>query len=164
MRVKTHMGLERFEVRFFFGEKFTKIDLALKVVIKNLSKVVWGLSVKFSRIWMKNFVVVKIHMGTPLEWKILLRSKNFQLHFRSKPNKSPKKLSLKIGYKIPWTYVRLILKFFHPHQKSYGFKRLFVNGVFVRRLETVTSNRLRFQQQVASEIAQKLPKESLWCF
>ena len=40
MRIKTLMGLERFEVRFFFGEKFTKIDLALEVVIKNLSKVV----------------------------------------------------------------------------------------------------------------------------
>ena len=39
VRVKTLMGLERFEVRFFFREKFTKFDLALKKVIKNLSKI-----------------------------------------------------------------------------------------------------------------------------
>ena len=158
------MGLERFEVRFFFSRKITKTDLALEVVIKNLSKVIWGLSVMFSRMWLKNFFFVKSPMGTPLEWKILLRSKKNHFHFRSKLNKSPKKISLKIRYKIPQTHVLLILKFFDPHQKSYGFKRLFVNGVFVCRLEIVASNRLRFQQQVASEIAQKLPKESLWCF
>ena len=40
VRVKTLMGLDLFEVRFFFGEKFTKFDLALKQVIKNFSKVV----------------------------------------------------------------------------------------------------------------------------
>ena len=39
VRVKTPMGLERFEVRFFFREKFSKFDLALKIVIKNLSKI-----------------------------------------------------------------------------------------------------------------------------
>ena len=61
--------------------------------------------------------------------------KKFQFHFRSKLNKSPEKISLKIGYKIPWTYVLLILKFFDPHQQSYGFKMFFVNGVFVRRPE-----------------------------
>ena len=32
---KSLMGLEPFEVRFFFGEKFTKIDLALTEVITN---------------------------------------------------------------------------------------------------------------------------------
>ena len=47
MRVKTPMGLERFEVRFFFEEKCTKIDLALEVVIKNQAKVVSGISVMF---------------------------------------------------------------------------------------------------------------------
>ena len=36
------------------------------------------------------FFIVKSHMGTRLEWKILLRSKNFQFLFRSKLNKSPK--------------------------------------------------------------------------
>ena len=135
MREKTLMGLQLFESRFFFRRKFTKTDLALEVVIKNLSKVVWGLSVMFSRMWLKDFFVVKSLMGTSLEWKILLRSKNFQFQFRSKLNKSPQKISLKIGYKIPWTYVLLILKFFDPHQQSYGFKMFFVNGVFVRRPE-----------------------------
>ena len=135
MRQKTLMGLQQFGLRFIFRRKFTKFDLALEVIIKNLSKVVWGLSMMFSRMWLKDFFVVKSRMGTPLEWKILLRSKNFQFHFRSKLNKRPKKISLKIGYKIPWTYVLLILKFFDPDQKSYGFKRLFLNGVFVRRPE-----------------------------
>ena len=39
VRVKTLMGLEPFEVRFFFGPKFTKINLALKGYIKNGLKV-----------------------------------------------------------------------------------------------------------------------------
>ena len=39
MRVKTPMGLELFEVNFFFEEIITKFDLALKDVIKNRSKV-----------------------------------------------------------------------------------------------------------------------------
>ena len=39
VRAKTLMGLHLFEVRFFFGEKFTKFDLALKQVIRNHSKV-----------------------------------------------------------------------------------------------------------------------------
>ena len=60
MRVKTLMGLERFEVRFFFGQKFTKTDLALEVVIKNLSKVIWALSVMFSRVWLKHFFLSKV--------------------------------------------------------------------------------------------------------
>ena len=67
--------------------------------------------------------------------KFCYDQKKISSSFRSKLNKSPKKISLKIGYKIPWTYVLLILKFFDPHQKSYGFKRLFLNGVFVRRPE-----------------------------
>ena len=40
VRVKTPMGLGPFEVRFFVKIKFTKTDLALEVVIKNLSKLV----------------------------------------------------------------------------------------------------------------------------
>ena len=38
MRVKTLMGLERFEVEFFIREKFTKTDLALNTVCENHSK------------------------------------------------------------------------------------------------------------------------------
>ena len=67
--------------------------------------------------------------------KFCYDQKIFSSDFRSKLNKSPKIISLKIGYNIPWTYVLLILKFLDTHQKSYGFKRLFLNGVFVRRPE-----------------------------
>ena len=61
------MGLEPIEVRFFFEEKFTKINLALKGVIKNHSKLVYRLSVMFYRISLKNFFWVKSPMGTPLD-------------------------------------------------------------------------------------------------
>ena len=37
MYVKTPMGLEPFEVRFFIGKKFTKFDLAVQQDIKNRS-------------------------------------------------------------------------------------------------------------------------------
>ena len=37
-RVKTLMGLEQFEVRFFFREKFIKLDLAKHSVTENFSK------------------------------------------------------------------------------------------------------------------------------
>ena len=37
VRVKTPIGLGRFEVRFFSGEKFTKFDLAPKEINKNQS-------------------------------------------------------------------------------------------------------------------------------
>ena len=38
-RVKIPMGLEPFEVIFFFRVKITKVDLALKGVIRNRSKI-----------------------------------------------------------------------------------------------------------------------------
>ena len=38
VEVKSLMGLERFEVRFFLRVKFTKVDLALKGVMRNRSK------------------------------------------------------------------------------------------------------------------------------
>ena len=48
--VKSFMGIQRFEVRFFLGKKFTKIDLVLTLVIKNYSKVGYTRSIKFLRI------------------------------------------------------------------------------------------------------------------
>ena len=39
IRAKTPMGLDPFEVRFFFGDKFTKFDLAPEKLIKNRSKI-----------------------------------------------------------------------------------------------------------------------------
>ena len=38
VRVKTPMGLEPFEVSFFVRVQFTKVDLALKEVIRNRLK------------------------------------------------------------------------------------------------------------------------------
>ena len=67
MTVKTPMGLQRFEVRFFSGGKFTKFDLAPKEVIKNHSKLGYTRSIMFLRICMKNFFFVKSLMGTPLD-------------------------------------------------------------------------------------------------
>ena len=67
MCVKTLMGLEPFEVRFFFGEKFTKFDLALKKVKTNRSKLVYRLSMMFSTISLNDFFQVKSPMGTPLD-------------------------------------------------------------------------------------------------
>ena len=48
--VKTLMGLGPFEVRFFSGEKFTKFDLALTLVIKKHSKVDYTRYMMFLRI------------------------------------------------------------------------------------------------------------------
>ena len=67
VRVKTLMGLGRFEVRFFSGKKLTKFDLALKEVIKNRSKVVYTLSVMLLTILLKNLFFVKCLMATPLD-------------------------------------------------------------------------------------------------
>ena len=78
VRVKIPMGLEPFEVRFFVKIKFIKTDLALEVVIENLSKLVWGLSVMFSRISLNNFLVVKSLMGTPLDGKFFTHNLFFQ--------------------------------------------------------------------------------------
>ena len=43
VRVKTLMGLEPFEVRFFVEQKFTKFDLALKWLMRNFLKLVQSL-------------------------------------------------------------------------------------------------------------------------
>ena len=61
------MGIEPFEVIFFFGEKFTKFNLALKPVIKNRSKVFSRLFAVFITIWTKNFFYVKTPIGIPLD-------------------------------------------------------------------------------------------------
>ena len=83
--VKTPMGLKRYEVRFFFGGNFTKIDLAFKEVIKNRSKFVYRLSVMFFTISSNICFFVKSRMGTPLDWKILIP--NFFLSYDIDPRK-----------------------------------------------------------------------------
>ena len=50
VRVKTLMGLEPFEVRFFVGQKITKFNLALKLLIRNFLKLVHSLLIMFSTI------------------------------------------------------------------------------------------------------------------
>ena len=83
MSFKTPMGLEPFEVRIFFGEKFTKFDLALKEIIENQSKLVKRRSVMFSTIWPKNFFFAKTPMGTPLDSIFFTHKKIFQFRFRA---------------------------------------------------------------------------------
>ena len=68
VRVKTLMGLEPFEVRFFVGQKFTKFNLALKLLIRNFLKLFHSLFMMFLTIWVENFLVVKSLMGTPVDY------------------------------------------------------------------------------------------------
>ena len=84
---KTLMGLEPFEVGFFVREKVTKIDLALKVVIKNHSKLVCRLSVMFLTITRKNILFVKSPMGTLLDWKFFKHKK--KISFDIDPKEAP---------------------------------------------------------------------------
>ena len=60
MHVKTPMGLEPFEVRFFIGKKFTKFDLAAQQ-----DKVSEDFPQFFSR-YERSLFFVKSLMGTPL--------------------------------------------------------------------------------------------------
>ena len=47
VRVKTLMGLEPFELRFFVEQKFTKFNLALRLLIRNFLKLVQSLPMMF---------------------------------------------------------------------------------------------------------------------
>ena len=67
VRVRTLMGLEPFEVRFFIGQKFPKFNLALKLLIRNFLKLVESLLMMFLTIGLENFFVVKSLMGTPVD-------------------------------------------------------------------------------------------------
>ena len=79
VRVKTLMGLEPFEVRFFIGQKFTKFNLALKLLIRNFLKLVHSLFMMFLTIWLENFFVVKSLMETLVDWKFFTPNFYFQL-------------------------------------------------------------------------------------
>ena len=97
------MGLGRFEVRFFSWDKFTKMDLALTLVIKNHSKVGYTRSMMFSRIWLNNFLLVKSRMGTPLDWKFLTLKKKSHFHLLLGQTRARKKScsELDTRYLIP---------------------------------------------------------------
>ena len=96
------MGLEPFEVRFFFGERFTKIDLALEVVIKNRSKVVWGLSIMCLKIWLKNFFFQKSY-GNTTRLSFFYTQKKISLQLTQDQTRAQKKKrwKLDIRYLIP---------------------------------------------------------------
>ena len=117
--VKTHMGFEPFEVRFFVGQKFTKFNLALKLLTRNFLKLVHSLFMMFSTIWLENFLVVKSLMGTPVDWKIFTRNLFFQLRVRAHGG-----VQLKICFS---TIKDLPIWFFSNNgiflsQNSYGYK------------------------------------------
>ena len=119
VRVKTLMGLEPFEVRFFIGQKFTKFNLALKLLIRNFLKLVHSLSMMFLTIWLENFLVVKSLMGTLVDWKFFTRNFYFQLQVWAHGG-----IQLKICFS---TIKDLPIWFFSNNgiflsQNSYGYK------------------------------------------
>ena len=121
VRVKTLMGLEPFEVRFFVGQKFTKFNLALKLLIRNFLKLVQSLLMMFLTIWLENFLVVKSLMGTPVDWKFFTRNFLFQLRSRAHWG---------IQIKICFSTIEDLAKWFFSNngiflsQNSYGYKTL----------------------------------------
>ena len=121
------MGLEPFEVRFFFRQQFTKLDLALKWLIKNCLKLIQRLSMKFFTIWKENFLVVKSLMGTPVDWKIFTRIFFFQLRSRAHGG-----IQIKICFS---TIKDLPIWFFgnkgiFVSQNSYGYTSSFSRFIF----------------------------------
>ena len=61
------MGLEPFEVGFFVREKFTKLELALKGVLRSRSKLFYRLLVMFPNDMLEESFFVKSLMGTLLD-------------------------------------------------------------------------------------------------
>ena len=148
VRVKTPMGLEPFEVRFFVKIKFTKIDLALTLVIKNHSKVGYTRSMMFLRIWLKNFFLVKSPMGTPLDWKFFTLKKKSHFHLllgqTRAQNKSCSKLDIRYLRRMcfsSWSFLTQI-------KNPMGLECfIWLESLFIGQ-KKVASNGLRFQQQV----------------
>ena len=119
VRVKTLMGLEPFEVRFFVEQKFTKFDLALKWLMRNFLKLGQSLFMMFLTIWLENFLIVKSLMGTTVDWKNFTRIFFFQLRVRAHGG-----VQLKICFS---TIKDLSIWFFSNNgiflsQNSYGYK------------------------------------------
>ena len=149
VRVKTPMGLGRFEVRFFSRDKFTKIDLALTLVIKNHSKVGYTRSMMFSRIWLKIFFLVKSHMGTPLDWNFFTFKKKSHFHLllgqTRAQNKSCSKLDIRYLRRMCFSSWSFLTQITNPMGLE-GF--IWLESLFVGQ-KKVASNLLRFQKQVA---------------
>ena len=115
----------------------------------------------------------KMSYGNTTRLIFFYTHKKISLPFTPRSNKSSKKKFLRIGYYIPYTLVLLTLKFFDPHQKSYGFRRLFLNGVFVRRTEKSCLNRssTKFSQwksiktctKILHNVSNDLTERFFWC-
>ena len=110
---------EHYSNEFFVGQKFTKFNLALKLLTRNFLKLVHSLFMMFSTIWLENFLVVKSLMGTPVDWKFFTRNFFFQL--RVWPHGG---IQLKICFS---TIKDLPIWFFSNNgiflsQNSYGYK------------------------------------------
>ena len=173
VRVKTPMGLQLFEHRFFFKRKITKTDLALEVVIKNLSKLVWGLSVMFSRISLKNFLVVKSLMGTPLDWKFFTHNLFFQFLVWAQGGTHIKNWFTTIEDLLIWFFAN---KGIFVSQNSYGYTSSFSRIIFrLRDNQSKMCFKLTILGPAANAFSDrfslnsyliwsKLVKESTWCF
>ena len=141
------MGLQPFEVRFFFSENFTKIDLALTIVIKNHWKVGYTRSMMLSRIWLKNFSFVKSCMGTVLDWKFLTLKKKYHFDLLLGQTRARKKSSWELDTRYlipmcfsPWSFLTHIknpmglegffwMEFLFVGQKTVAWIDLALNSV-----------------------------------
>ena len=110
---------EHYSNEFFVGQKFTKFNLALKLLTRNFLKLVHSLFMMFSTIWLENFLVVKSLMGTPVDWKFFTLFFFFQLRVWAHGG-----IQLKICFS---TIKDLPIWFFSNNgiflsQNSYGYK------------------------------------------
>ena len=69
----------------------------------------------------EEFIFCQKSYGNTTRLIVFYTSKIISLPFTPRPNKSPKKMCLKIRDKISCTLVLLILNFFDPNPNSYGF-------------------------------------------
>ena len=81
VRVKTPMGLERFEVRFFIWEKFTKIKLALSWVCENILKLAERFFMMFRTIWLRYFFLFQKSYGNTTRLKFFWTTKKKSVFF-----------------------------------------------------------------------------------
>ena len=148
VRVKTPMGLGRFEVRFFSGGKITKFDRVPTRVIKNHPKLGYTRSMMFLRIWMKDFFFVKSLMGTPLDWKFFTLKKKSHFHLLLGQTRAQKKSSSYLDTRYLGCMCFSSWSFLTHLKNPMGLKDLlWMESSFVGQ-KKVVSNRMRFQQQV----------------
>ena len=81
MRVKTPMGLGRFQVRFFSEEKFTKFDLAPKELITKLLQICLHTDCNAFNDITEEFCFCQNSYGNTTRLKIFYTSKKISLPF-----------------------------------------------------------------------------------